>query len=44
MVKVVNDRLMTREDRKIFNEEIIPEAIKRDFTDTQEVVLADPII
>lgn len=42
--KVVYDRLMTEEDRSLFATEIVPEAIKKDFVDTLEYSIQDPII
>ena len=44
MHKVVFYSLMTAEDRNIFEEEIIPEALKKDFSDSAELAMMNPIL
>jgi len=44
MHKVVYDRLMSTEDRVLFSTDIIHEAVKKEFTDTLEFVMQDPIL
>jgi dynein heavy chain len=44
MTKVVQDRLMTQEDRDLFNKEIVEVAVKKKFADLVESSMADPVL
>jgi len=42
--KVIEDRLMTQEDRDLFSKDITSEAIKKKFPESAESAMADPIL
>jgi dynein heavy chain len=42
--KVIEDRLMTQEDRDLFSKDMTSEAIKKKFPESAESAMADPIL
>lgn len=44
MQKVVQDRLMSQEDRDLFSKEIVEPAIKKKFAEALESSMVDPVL
>jgi dynein heavy chain len=41
---IFSDRLISHEDRKLVNEQLIPDLVKRFFNDVSEEVMVNPIL